>query len=200
MSSEIPTRKRRKDGKRPKPAPLQGPQLQRKMAATQEKRRQALELRKQGATYEQIARAMQLSTPMVAWRYVQDALKDIPIEVAKEVKLLEIEACRDDMRRVNERIAGGKLSLVEFVKAIGAKVKLREQLARYLGLYAPTDHTHTFLNRHVDVNALTDEQIERALAGDLGVLAEAPAAASARAGAAAPGEPGGADRVARTAH
>lgn len=194
MSEEVPPRKRR--GKRPVPG-LSGPSKQIAAAEVQERRRQALELRKRKMTYEAIARAMGLSTPMVAWRYVQDALKAIPAEVASEVKQLEIEDCRDDLRKLNERlaVAGDRISFVDLSKALGAKMKLREQLARYLGLYAPTRTELTGRDgapltlTMTDIQSMTDEQLERAISSG----SRGPGGAGgARAGAEeeAPGEAG----------
>jgi predicted transcriptional regulator len=171
------TRKRKRDAKKGGKGGsvrnnLNGPDKDILSADVAEKRRTALGLRKQKMTYADIASAMGLSTAMVAWRYVQDALADIPMEVAAEVKQLEIEDCRADLFRINQRLAeeakGKKLTVRAMVAALGAKVKLREQLARYLGLYAPVrqevtgkDGAPLLTLSMADIQGMTDDQLER---------------------------------------
>lgn len=166
---------------------LHGPDKAIVSAEVAEKRKTALGLRKQKMTYEAIAAAMGLSTPMVAWRYVQDALKAIPFEAAVEVKQLEIEDCRDDLRRLNTRLAEGKLTVRGLVAALGAKVKLREQLARYLGLYAPIRSELTGKDgapltlTMTDIQGMSDDDLDRTISagrqrGASGGGAGAPAA------------------------
>ena len=169
--ADVPVRTRkRRGGKRSAPG-LNGPDKQIISAEVQEKRKKALELRKQKMTYDAIASVMGLSTPMMAWRYVNDALKAIPMETAIEVKQLEIEDCRADLLRLNQRLAAKGLSVAEEVKALTAKAKLREQLARYLGLYAPVRTELTGKDgaplalTMADIQGMTDEQLERAIAG-----------------------------------
>lgn len=179
-AEEIRTRKRmrkaeaQKSRKGSRRQNLDGPDKDIISADVAEKRKLALGLRKQRATYADIAKAMGLSTPMVAWRYVQDAIADIPMEVAAEVKQIEIEDCRADLFRINQRLeeerdSGKKITVRALVVALGAKVKLREQLARYLGLYAPVRNEHTGKDgapltlTMTDIQGMTDDQLERAI-------------------------------------
>lgn len=56
-----------------------------------EKRRQSLELRKAGATFDAIARQVGYSSPASAYKAVLQALKDTCQEPADEVRRLELE-------------------------------------------------------------------------------------------------------------
>lgn len=148
MSDEIPIRKRKKRVLKGQPPSLSGPQLAVKMADNQEKRRQALILRKQGATYEQIQRAMGLSTPMVAWRYVNDAIRAIPATEAKENKALAQQKLDAQEQRVNtllqklevkrEQSLTGELFVLEQVRLELALTRTAERRAKLEGHDAPS--------------------------------------------------------------
>lgn len=163
--SGVPTRKERKLTRGKLPKSLRGPALQQRMADVREKRAKALELRKQGATYAQIAEQMGLSTPMVAWRYVNDALADIPKENAIGLRNLEIS--KIDAREVllNSKLA--KANVGETVKIVTALTKLQERRSRLLGLDAPnrtevTGRDGAPLAMTVnDLTELSNEQLER---------------------------------------
>ena len=170
--SDIPSRKKKpspnKGGQR---SPnLNGPDKQIISAAVAEKRVEALELRKNGMSYHAIAAQMGLSTPMVAWRYVNDAIAAIPKEKATELRRIHIEDANADLLRLNKRIREEKLTVSEFCKALSAKVKARDQLAKLLGLYAPTRAEVTGKDgapltiTTTDIRDMTDEQLERAIA------------------------------------
>ena len=100
------------------------------LAATQEKRRQALELRKRGLTYPQIAKAMGVALSN-AHCFVQQAIADIPREPAGEVLLMELE-------RLDRMLAGmWPKAIAGNEKAVTAAVKIMDRRARYLGIDAP---------------------------------------------------------------
>lgn len=208
--SEIPTRKRKK----PTGGNLHGPDKQIIQAETQERRRQALILRKQGATYEQIATQLKFSTKMVAWRYVHEAIADIPADEARDAKRIEVEKLdarelrlnqlllridgRRDLYEKRARDAGGDpanhvgLFVVEEVRVNAALTKIAERRARLEGLDAPTraeltgkDGAPLRLSTN-DIQGMTDEQLDRVLNGARG--GSGAGGGGARAPEAAPGE------------
>lgn len=172
MADAIPTRKKKKPGPNGnRPPQLRVPHHEIVAAEVAERQRQALEFRKLRMTYDSIGKAMvPPCTAMSAWRYVQKALAAIPREAAEETKRIEIEDCYADLKRLNKRIASG-LTVIEEIKALGAKAKLREQLARYFGHYAPArteltgkDGAPLSLSlTQSDIEAMSDEQIDRAI-------------------------------------
>jgi hypothetical protein len=99
-------------------------------AETQERRRQALDLRKRGLTYPQIAKAMSVSLG-TAHKLVQTAISDIPKELAEDVRLLELE-------RLDRMLAGmWPKAIAGDPKAVAAAVKIMDRRAKYLGIDAP---------------------------------------------------------------
>lgn len=160
MSEEIPTRKKRQvhPNKR-------GPKFTAAQAKLQENRLQALELRKAGASYPQIAKQMNLSTPMVAWRYVQAALKDIiPEETKNEARRVMLEAIDADLARLNNL---QPKTISDMVKIVTARDRLRDSKARILGVHAPTRTELTGKDGAAlsltlsDIQGMSDEQLER---------------------------------------
>ena len=96
-----------------------------------EKQRQALELRKAGATYDQIAQTLGYTNRGNAYHLVHDALAMITREQAEDVLTLELE-----------RLDGMLLALWPKAKrgdhyAVDRVLKLMERRARYIGLDAP---------------------------------------------------------------
>jgi len=175
---EKPAEKTVRTRKRKHPRGLDGPHLQRKMAETAEKRRQALALRKQGLTYEQIARAMGLSTKMVAWRYVEEAIKEIPRENAIAVKALATQKLDAQEARLNTLLAAAdaadpkkkrSLSVAELVRIELALVRVAERRARLEGHDAPLrteltgkDGAPLTLSVH-DLEGMSDDQLDRVI-------------------------------------
>jgi hypothetical protein len=171
---EIPTRKERKKrsaAKNGSPKQLKGPQLQKKMSDNQEKRRQALVLRRQGATYDQIGKALEVST-MTAHRYVNDAIAAIPREEAKEVKALAISKLDAQEMRLNVLLESTtrKPTVLELVRIELALVRIAERRARLEGHDAPTRAEITGKDGAplalsvADLEGMTDEQLERYIA------------------------------------
>ncbi len=164
-NSTIPTRRRR----RGPPVSLRGPKFTIKSAEVQEKRLQALQLRKAGASYPMIAKQMGLSTPMVAWRYVQDALAEIPVEAAAELKSIMLIGIDADLVLLNNLHAKAR-TVAGHAKLVLAKIRLRELHARLLGLNAPTRNEHTGKDgvpltlTMNEIQGMTDEQLDRTFA------------------------------------
>lgn len=94
-----------------------------------ERRVRACEMRRQGMSYEQIARAMGITQP-AAWRLVKRALDRMQVESADAV--IKIESTRIDhaIQRIQQGIDDGDPA------AIGALVKLMDRRAKMLGLDA----------------------------------------------------------------
>jgi len=98
-----------------------------------EKERQALELRRAGATYDEIARAIGYATPQGAYLAYGRALKRSLIgSGAEEAREMEL----DRLDRLQRTWWPKALSGDE--KATDRVLKIMEHRAKYLGLYAPT--------------------------------------------------------------
>lgn len=173
--AEIPTRSAKKRAKKNagpgSPTVLKGPHLQIKMSETQDRRRQALGLRRTGATYEQIANRMNVSI-MTAHRYVNDAIRDIPMENAKEVKALAVAKLDAAEVRLNAKLSG-PVSVIEHVRLELALVKIAERRARLEGHDAPTRTELTGRNGAPlslslnDLAGMTNAQLERVIADSI---------------------------------
>lgn len=111
-----------------------------------DKQRQALELRRSGATYIQIAKALGYKTPGGSERAVKSALDRITEEPARDVLKLELERLDVALRAIATSVSQGHLG------AIDRWIRLSESRRHLLGLDAP-----------VRVN-ITDEIREMAIA------------------------------------
>lgn len=122
--------------------------------------KQALGLRKSGATYAEISDQLKISEA-TAWRRVQSALKAITKLSAKEaedVKVLELARYDFYLRSLDPKIRLGD------PRAINTALTVSERRARLLGLDAPEKHTLTLDT----IDALRI----KALAGDKDAAAE----------------------------
>jgi len=99
--------------------------------SAKERQRQALELRKAGATYQKIADTLNYKNPSGAAQAVMSAMMQIIEEPAKEVLKLELERLDAILLSIWKAISQGHLS------AIDRGLKIMERRARYLGLDAP---------------------------------------------------------------
>jgi hypothetical protein len=102
-------------------------------AESAERRRQALELRKAGYGFEEIGRALGLSTAG-AYKVVQTALKATYREPADDVRKLELERLDRLTRGLWPRAIQGE------TEAIDRVLKLMTRRARLLGLDEPEKH------------------------------------------------------------
>ena len=98
--------------------------------AAMEKQVQALELRKAGATFEQIGKALAMS-PQNAYASVDAALKRLQREPAEQVLALELERLDAMLIAVFKAAKAGDLQSINSVLAIQGR------RTRYLGLDAP---------------------------------------------------------------
>lgn len=131
---------------------------------TVEKMRKALELRRGGATYPQIAELMGCAVSG-AFQMVQDALRETLQEPADEVRHIELERLDLMLRALLPRALNqddkGQARCAEMV------LKLMDRRAAYLGLDAPV--------RKI-LEVVTQEHLEEAIANFRRELAEYEAA------------------------
>ena len=105
--------------------------VDRKVAAN-DKQRQALEMRKAGATYDDIARALGYSQPAVAHKAVKTALKFSLRDVAEDVRDIELHRLDQALLAIWPGVRSGDL------KSIDRFLRIMERRARFLGLDVPT--------------------------------------------------------------
>jgi DNA-binding transcriptional MerR regulator len=98
-----------------------------------ERRRQALELRKAGFSFPEIARALGMCDAAGAYRLIQSALKETLREPADEVRKLELERLDRLTRAIWQRAVGGDGESIDRV------LRLMQRRAKYLGLDLSTD-------------------------------------------------------------
>lgn len=109
-----------------------------------ERRRQALELRKAGATYEQIAAELGIRSKRAAWGIVQTALAEITREPAQAVLDLELSRLDAMLLGLWPTARKGNHGAVDRV------LRIMDRRARYLGLDATPDSST------LDPSALAD--------------------------------------------
>lgn len=96
-----------------------------------EKQAQALEYRKQGLSYSQIAQRLGFNSPQVAWNAVESAIQRILREPAEAVRTIELERIDAMFLSVFEKACDGD------PMAITPCLRLMERRAKLLGLDAP---------------------------------------------------------------
>jgi len=101
-----------------------------------ERQRQALELRKAGATYEDIASKLRYASATGAHKAVVRAMQAIIEEPAQEVRKIEIERLDRMLLSVWGQVRDGNLGAIDRV------LRIMERRARLLGLDAPTVAQH----------------------------------------------------------
>lgn len=102
----------------------------RETVETRELRNKALELRKRGYNFRQIAQALDI-TVSSAHKTVQVAIAEIPRDNAIDVRLLELERVDRMLDAIWDAATSGD------VRAIDTALRLMERRAKYLGLDAP---------------------------------------------------------------
>lgn len=122
---------------------------------------QALDLRKSGASFAQIAQALGYATPSGAHKAVMSAIKKTLREPAEEVRTLELERLdRLQMAAWTKAIKGD-------LRAIDAVLRIMKRRAELLGLDAPA---------RINVEMAVVEEVDRMI--EAGVLSEADRAAA----------------------
>jgi hypothetical protein len=159
----IPPRRRRGP-----PAHTRGAKFSADAAALQEKRVQALNLRKAGATYAQIGLQLGVAT-MSAHRYVNDAIAEIPHDAAVAVKALALAKLDAQEMRMNGLLREVKdgTRVLERCRIELVLVRIADRRAKLEGTDAPARTELTgkdggaIMTGHIDLEGLTDEQLER---------------------------------------
>jgi len=139
-----------------------------KWVATRLRDAQALELKKAGASYDQIAQhlgyAQRSGAHHAVHRALREALEDRNAD-AEEVRELELQRIDDMMLGLWKKAKAGD------VQAIGAALRLMERTAAYLGLDAPkrqeisgNDGGAIQIEQTLDVNVTIEERQRRILA------------------------------------
>lgn len=101
-----------------------------------ERRAQACEYRRRGHSYAEIATAMKCSTS-TAFEYVVAAIKELHTEPAHLVVVQEVERCDQLMKTHYPKALKGDYDATILC------LRVMDQRARYLGLYAPTKIANT---------------------------------------------------------
>jgi hypothetical protein len=96
-----------------------------------ERRRKALELRKAGANYEQIATQLKYGNKGNAWRDVRDAIRDIYREPAQDVLRIELQRLDVMLLGLWSKAKAGD------TQAIDRVLRIQERRSAYEGLDAP---------------------------------------------------------------
>lgn len=113
-----------------------------------EKRARALDLRKAGATYDQIAQQLGYANRGNAQRAVQTALKEITAEPARDVLTLELERLDAMLLGLWPQARRGNLGAVDRV------LRIQERRARLLGLDSPARFSVEAENLGAEITAL----------------------------------------------
>ncbi len=115
-----------------------------------EKQRQALELRKAGATFDQIAKALGYANAGGAYKVVQAGLRAVVQQPADEVRQLEVERLDAMLRALWPDAMAGKWLAID--RCLG----IMDRRARLLGLDAPLR-----IEEHVITEDAVDAEIRR---------------------------------------
>lgn len=148
------------------------------------RRQLALELKKQGYTFDEVAAKLGLKYRSSAQKLVARALKDLWLPVGDEYRQIQQERIERSTRRGEETIERLDALIVKYlalakrgnieaaevvIKAEAARMKANagllqsaERLSKLLGLDAPTKLEHSGA---VDVSKCTDEELEQLASG-----------------------------------
>lgn len=126
---------------------------QRRLTAT-ERQQQALELRRAGVGFQEIADEVGYASPSGAYKAVTTALKKTLQEPADEVRRLELERLDRLFRGVWEQATSGDTS------ALDRALKIMNRRAELLGLDAPEKHDVTSGGEPMQVTTIVVERPE----------------------------------------
>lgn len=108
-----------------------------------ERQRQALELRKAGATYQVIADKLQYKSASGAQKAVKSALDALGNDAAEDLRVVEGERLNQMLLSIWQRVQQGDL------KAIDRALRIGERIAKLNGLDAPTRSESLSVQQHV---------------------------------------------------
>ena len=132
-----------------------------------ERQRRALELRKAGASFDEIGSTLGYRGKSGAYQAVMSALKRTLQEPADEVRKLELARLDRAQRTAWERMLHGDLD------ALGKVLKVMERRAKLLGLDAPAKVAPTDPSGEGQYEGLTDDELVRRLMAIIGTEATA---------------------------
>lgn len=115
-----------------------------------ERKRNALELRLAGASYRDIAQALEVS-PATALQDCKEALADIPVQQADEMRTVELSRLDRLQRAVWPRAVKGDL------QAVDRAIKIIDRRAKLFGLDAPQQVQITA--NDIDLDAAVDKML-----------------------------------------
>ena len=115
-----------------------------------ERKRNALELRLAGASYRDIAQALEVS-PATALQDCKEALADIPAQQADEMRTVELSRLDRLQRAVWPRAVKGDL------QAVDRAIKIIDRRAKVFGLDAPQQVQITA--NDIDLDAAVDKML-----------------------------------------
>lgn len=119
-----------------------------------EKRTRALQLRKAGATYDQIAQQVGYENRGNAYRAVMQELKELPKDDAAEVLTLEVERLDQLLVALWPKAMKGDVRSAETV------IRLMERRAKLLGLDAPAAVNVQGTTVHYTIEGIDPEAVK----------------------------------------
>ena len=128
-----------------------------------ERAKQALELRKGGASFPEIARALGYASPSGAYDAVMSALRKTLKEPAEEVRRLELARLDAMLLALWTQVKQGNQG------AIDRALKVAERRAKLLGLDAPAKLAPTDPTGEKEYGELTDAELEARIFALLGI-------------------------------
>lgn len=120
-----------------------GQHSQLKHYSAKERQRQGLELRKAGATYQQIADQLGYKHASSASKAVKKALDSLVTESADDLRVIEVARLNHMMLAIWDRIQGGDL------KAIDRGLRIQQRMSELMGLDAPSKSETVNVQTHV---------------------------------------------------
>jgi DNA-binding CsgD family transcriptional regulator len=131
-----------------------------------DKERQALELRKAGATLDQIAKQLGYADPSGVHRAITRALEKIPVQAVADYRAIQNE------RLERLLLAVWQISLAGDLKAVDRALRILDQQARLLGLNVPAkSEVDVTVTERSSTDVALDElvaEMERRAAAQLG--------------------------------
>lgn len=125
-----------------------------------DKERRVVELRRAGATFDDIARTVGYANPSVAWQAYQRAMKRTLTDAGtEEIRQLELDRLDKMQTAIWNKVMAGDTA------AIHTALKILDRRARYLGLDAP-------MKSEVKVDVATRDAIDAEMERLVAMLAE----------------------------
>lgn len=139
----------------------------RQAAEAQHKRNEALALRIRGMTAPQIAEQLKISKPTV-YRYISDALKEIPRDNAEEALKLELEKLDRSDLEIAVQLQKTDLKHADRARYLLTRSRNIELRCRLKGLFAPERHEHSLVDRinPSTVRGMSEDELRRFASGD----------------------------------